>query len=145
MIGPSWEPAITLVGIMVESRNPNFPPIASKCYEHHILWLNQGRLTPNLIFPMLHVAAKRKHSIRPRYECGCWLPHLWLKSTKQVPSVFHLPTAKPTKLGWIHQSSIACLWPNIYLYLHHMCFILIDLKCHGSTTWRSRIHLLSAK
>jgi hypothetical protein len=30
-------------------------------------------------------------------------------------------------------SPIICLRPNItYLYLHHMCFILSDLKCYGS-------------
>ncbi len=37
------------------------------------------------------------------------------------------------------------LWPNTYLYLHHMCFILSDLQCYGSSTSSSRNHLWSAK
>ncbi len=41
-------------------------------------------------------------------------------------------------------SSIACFWPNTYLYLHDMCFILSDSICHGSATSSFRNHLWSA-
>jgi hypothetical protein len=42
-------------------------------------------------------------------------------------------------------SPIVCLWLSTYLYLHHMCFILSDLKCYESTTSSFRNHLWSAK
>jgi hypothetical protein len=35
-----------------------------------------------------------------------------------------------TRLGYAGPSPITCLWLNTYLYLHHVCFILSDLKCH---------------
>jgi len=42
-------------------------------------------------------------------------------------------------------SLMVCLWLNIYLYLHHMCFNLSDLKCYGSSASCSRNHLWSAE
>jgi len=32
-----------------------------------------------------------------------------------------------------------------YLYFHHMCFILSDLKCYGSASLSSRNHFWKAK
>jgi hypothetical protein len=48
-------------------------------------------------------------------------------------------------LGWTDPSLITCLWSNTYLYFHHMCFILSDLRCYGSATSSSRNHVWSAK
>ncbi len=37
------------------------------------------------------------------------------------------------------------LWSNIYLYFHHMCLILSDLKCNENATSSSRNHFWSSK
>jgi len=39
---------------------------------------------------------------------------------------------------------IDCLRLNIYLYVHHVCFILSDLKCYGSAISSFINHLWSA-
>jgi len=55
-----------------------------------------------------------------------WNEHLATKSLQWYHWWWSVLFCNHDRLG---PSPIGCLWPNNYLYLHHMCFILSDLKC----------------
>jgi hypothetical protein len=61
-----------------------------------------------------------------------------LCSTNLLIVLSHIKTTCRVYTG---PSPISCSWPNTYLYLHHMCFVLSELKCYGSATSSSTNHL----
>jgi len=72
------------------------------------------RVHPHLLFgPLIMV-------ITSNMSVNCYI------GTTHKHANTHYLSNISTSVDW--PSLIGCLWPNTYLYLHHMCFILSDLK-----------------